>query len=107
MLRVRGSKPTVFLLAILLVLVQQIGYAHALSHFANPDAPRPARSDTQHLAEKVCVQCAVHAQLGSPLPSHGVSIPLVAIGYAQAAVEPHRIFLPASSPPFLSRAPPR
>ena len=95
------------LLACVLALVQQIGYAHALSHLANPNAPRPTRSDPSHPAEKVCSQCASVAQLGSALPAHVATTPLVAVAYEQPLVALEHEHLPSGSPPFLSRAPPR
>ena len=95
------------LLACVLALVQQIGYAHALSHLANPNAPRPSRSDTTHLAEKVCTQCASVAQLGSALPAHAAPTPIVAVAYERPLAAIERDHSPSGSPPFLSRAPPR
>ena len=95
------------LLACLLALVQPIGYAHALSHLANPNAPRPTRSDTPHPAEKVCMQCASVAQLGSALPAHVAPMPIVAVAYERPIAAIERDHSPSGSPPFLSRAPPR
>jgi hypothetical protein len=95
------------LLACVLALVQQIGYAHALSHLANPFAPRPIRGDTPHPAEKVCTQCASIAQLGSALPAQTVPTPIVAVVYERPSVALAREHFPSGSPPFLSRAPPR
>ena len=106
MLRVRGSKPIVFLLAVLLLLTQQIGHAHALSHFAHP-AGHPARSDTQHPAEKACVQCAIYAQLGSMLPAAGLSVPVPGADHELAADAADQSHFAAYTPPFLSRGPPR
>ena len=95
------------LMACVLALVQQIGYAHALSHLGNPNAPRPTRSDAPHPVEKVCTQCASVAQLGSALPAHAAPTPIVAAAYERPTVARERDHSPSGSPPFLSRAPPR
>ncbi len=109
-MRARNDKPTALtalLLGLLLVLVQQIGYAHALSHLGNPAAPRPVRGDTQHPAEKACTQCVMSAQLGTALTSSVPAAPVAMAPYERATVQSHRAPDLGASPPFLSRAPPR
>ena len=93
------------LLAGLLVLFQQIGIAHALSHLSKPEQQSPAPHDQQHPADKVCVQCVALAHFGSALTSDA---PMFFAGVAHidiiaAAVA---VFRPGFIPAFQSRAPP-
>jgi hypothetical protein len=93
------------LLACLLVVIQQLGFAHALSHLANPNSQQSSRKDTQHPAEKVCIECVVFAQIGAGLTGQA---PRVAAAAPQLEVvaAPARVFDPEFIPAFQSRAPP-
>jgi len=93
------------LLAVLLVAIQQLGFAHALTHLGKPAPQKTSRNDTQHPAEKVCIECIAFAQLGSGLTSHVFHAPPPApnIAVADTSVSD---FAPAFFSHFLSRAPP-
>jgi hypothetical protein len=92
-------------LAALLLVIQQFGFAHALTHLANPNSQRPSRNDTQHPAEKVCIECVAFAQIGAALTGH---VPPVAVAAPQCGVAaaPLRVFDPEFVPAYQSRAPP-
>src|SRR5207253_3087320 len=79
------------LLAVLLVAIQQGGFAHALSHFANPVSQNSSRSDTQHPAEKVCIECIVFAHLDTALSATPtqIAIPPAIIEVAVAPFRAH------------------
>lgn len=89
----------------LLVVIQQLGFAHALTHLASPASKAPARSDTQHPAEKVCIECVAFAQLGAGLTGE---LPQAANAAAQIefVAAPRRVFDPEFIPAFHSQAPP-
>ena len=93
------------LLAGLLVAIQQLGFAHALTHLAKPASSTPSRSDTQHPAEKACIECVVFAQVGTGLTG---AVPQAAIPAPQLEIvaTPFRVFDPGFIPAFHSRAPP-
>lgn len=93
------------LLACLLVVIQQFGFAHALSHLANTNPDRPSRNDTHHPAEKVCIECVAFAQIGAGLTGHAPAAAAPAAALAVAAAS-FRIFDPEFIPAFRSRAPP-
>lgn len=94
------------LLAVLLVSIQQFGFAHALTHLKAPASSTAPKSDVPHPAEKVCIECVAFAQLGAALS--GAAAPAHVI---PAAIE--RLAVPLIShaavfaPHFRSRAPPR
>jgi hypothetical protein len=92
-------------LACLLAAIQQFGFAHALSHLASPNPQRPSRNDTQHPAEKVCIDCMAFAQIGTGLAGYA---PVVAAAAPQPEVvaAPVRVFDPEFIPAFQSCAPP-
>ena len=92
-------------LACLLVAIQQFGFAHALSHLANPNPQRSTRGDPQHPAEKVCLECVAFAQIGTGLTGQ---VPVVADAAPRFIVvaTPVRYHDPAFVPSFRSRAPP-
>lgn len=96
---------TNLLLSCLLVLTQQLGIAHALSHLASP-VPKAPRSDTNHPAEKVCTDCMMFAQLGAALTSSPVTPVALGPQYEILAAS-FRVFHPELSLPFHSRAPPQ
>jgi hypothetical protein len=92
-------------LAVLLVAIQQTGFAHALTHLANPASQKSSRTDTQHPAEKVCTECVVFAQLGSALTAKAAPVTVLA-ARVEIAAAPFRRFDLAFVCYFLSRAPP-
>jgi hypothetical protein len=92
------------LMACLLVAIQQIGFAHALTHLANP-AQKSSGSDKLHPAEKVCIECVAYAQIGSGLTGAALPVLPPAPNIA-AAASPFRSFSPEFTPAFRSRAPP-
>ena len=91
------------LLAALLVAIQQVGLAHALTHVGAPQ--KSSRNDTQHPGAKVCTECVAFAQLGSGLTSHVAQVSLPAPRLTVAAL-PLRAHDPAFVPHYHSRAPP-
>ena len=93
------------MLACLLVAIQQLGFAHALTHLSTPNSQRPVRGDTQHPAEKVCIECVAFAQIGAGLTGLAATVAVAEPLPAVAAV-PIRIFAPEFIPAFQSRAPP-
>ena len=100
-----NTRPLIsLLLACLLALTQQLGFAHALSHLGK-SIPAPSRNDTQHPAEKVCTECALYAQLDAGFTS-AITAPIVVAAVYQPISESFRVFDPAFRPPFHSRAPP-
>ena len=102
------NKPRTFLcvlLAALLLAIQQFGFAHALTHLAGPNPQRPTRSDTQHPAEKVCIECVAFAQIGAGLTGQApVAAPIAP--QIEVAAGPARVHTPEFVPAFRSRAPP-
>lgn len=91
------------LLALLLLMTQQMGLAHAVSHLSNPQGSSQKK---QLPIEQVCDQCLAFAQIGSALTGHA-SLP--------AADVPHTLVIDANLTQiivfrtvcvFHSRAPP-
>ena len=106
MLRVQKNRNFVcVLLAVLLVAIQQLGFAHALTHLGNAAPQKSSRNDTQHPAEKVCIECVAFAQLGAGLTSQPAqpSLPTQPIAAVEAPV---RFYTPAFVSHFHSRGPP-
>jgi hypothetical protein len=93
------------MLALLLVAIQQAGFAHALTHLANPPSPKSSRTDSQHPAEKVCTECVAFAQLGSALTAKAAPATVLP-PRVEIASAPFRGFDPAFVSYFQSRAPP-
>jgi hypothetical protein len=94
------------LLATLLVAIQQLGFAHALTHIANPVTKSGSRNDAPLSADKVCIECLAFAQLGGGLTTHAPPV------LEPAATPPFAARSPVSwqatfTPHFHSRAPPR
>ena len=92
-------------MALLLVVVQQAGFAHALTHLASPSPQNSSRNDTPHPAAKVCTECVAFAQIDSalpPAPAHGAGVVPPAAFVASA----FRPFFPEFAAHFQSRAPP-
>jgi hypothetical protein len=92
-------------LAVLLVAIQQAGFAHALTHLSIPASQKSSRTDTQHPAEKVCIECVAFAQLGSGLTAEAAPVTMPA-PRIEIAAAPFRAFDPAFVSCFQSRAPP-
>lgn len=92
-------------LALLLVTIQQLGFAHALSHLTNPNSPRSSRNDTQQPVEKVCIECVAFAQIGAGLTG-AAPAPAVVATQIEVVAAPFRVFAPEFLPVFRSRAPP-
>lgn len=108
------------LLSLLLVLSQQLGMAHAISHWSDSrqtgqagqhlqprQQPDPEKGGSAGLAlDHNCSQCAAFAQLASALPTQDYAFPAVAYSapaIATATVPPPRAPLLR---PYDSRAPP-
>ncbi|MEO8132542.1 MAG: hypothetical protein ABI831_00985 [Betaproteobacteria bacterium] len=100
----RTRKYLCLLMACLLVTIQQIGFAHALSHLGNP-AQRSSRGDQPHPAEKVCIECVAYAQIGAALTG-AVPAAVPPAAHIAVATPPLRSFSPEFIPAFNSQAPP-
>ena len=107
MIRARNTRRALaFVLALLLVLVQQAGFAHALTHVGNPASQNSSRTDSPHPATKVCTECVAFATLDSaavPAPAHS---PII-VPAATPVASTFRHFTPEFVTHFRSRAPPR
>ena len=92
-------------LACVLVAIQQVGFAHALSHLGNSGSQPRSRNDTQQTSEKVCIECMAFAQIGTALTGHAAVLAAAAppVDFVAAPV---RVFDPEFVPAFQSRAPP-
>lgn len=65
------------LLVLLLIISQQFGFAHAVSHLSDP--ARHGNAHHKHLpSEHSCPQCLSFAQLGSALPPLVFRLPVAA-----------------------------
>ena len=94
------------MLALLLLLSQQMGFAHAVSH--SSDHPRYSSSHGKQLPiEQTCQQCLAFAQIGSALPSAIFSLPAVVAPDALAIANSPPVLYPRAIRAFHSRAPPR
>lgn len=93
------------LLALLLLLSQQMGIAHAVSHLSN--ANHKISQNKQLPIEQTCEQCLVYAQIGSALTSPA-TLPLVD-AVARLVIDTVLLqhFSPATIFAFHSRAPPQ
>lgn len=93
------------LLALLLLLSQQMGIAHAVSHLS--DASHKTSQNKQLPIEQTCGQCLAYAQIGSALTGPSV-LPLVQAAPALVidTVLPQH-FSPRTVFAFHSRAPPQ
>jgi hypothetical protein len=89
-------------MAVVLLVAQQAGYEHALSHF---EQSSPASKEKQLPHTKACDRCGLSAQLGTGLLSN----PALFISAARSACGAlllSRAFHPTAPRRFLSRAPP-
>ena len=98
---VRRVLPQV-LLAVALLVGQQAGYEHTVSHL---EAGRAPGKEKQLPHTKACIKCGLSAQLGNGLLSNALPF----MGAAQSACKAlvlSQNFRPAAPRRFLSRAPP-
>lgn len=104
------------LLSLLLVLSQQLGMAHAISHWSDYRQSGEQVQQLESGAEKAgnaglaldhnCSQCAVFAQLASALPTRDAAFPAIAYGETFAAAAAAQPQAAPSARPYDSRAPP-
>jgi hypothetical protein len=91
------------LLALLLLLSQQMGMAHAVTHWSGkPDS----RSEQPIPLDKACDQCLAFAAIGSALTAKGWVAPLPAMAANVFTVTAGEPYFPIILRAFHSRAPP-
>jgi len=94
------------MLSLLLLLSQQMGIVHAVSHLS--DLVRPKTSQHKQLPiEQTCGQCLAFAQIGSALTSTAVLPLAVAVTSVQIDNAVAQYFSPGTIHAFQSRAPPQ
>ncbi len=91
------------LLALLLLMTQQMGLAHSVSHLSSP---LNTSQNKQLPSEQACDQCLVFAQIGAALTSHAFSPAVDAPRALVLDVNFTQIIDPATVCVFRSRAPP-
>jgi len=89
-------------LAVVLLIAQQAGYEHTVSHL---EAGRASGKQKQLPHTKACIKCGLSAQLGTGLLSNPLPLVLAPLSTCEALVL-SRAFYPAAPRRFLSRAPP-
>ena len=89
-------------MAVVLMLAQQAGYEHALSHF---DQSSPASKKKQVPHTNACSKCGLSAQLGTGLLSNPGTLIRAARSECRALLL-SQAFHPTAPRRFLSRAPP-
>lgn len=104
------------LLSLLLVLSQQLGMAHAISHWSDYrqsgervlqfEAGAEQGGNAGLALDHNCSQCAAFAQLASALPTQDSAFPVVAYGATFVAAAPAQPQQAPSARPYDSRAPP-
>jgi hypothetical protein len=92
------------LLALLLLLTQQMGYTHAVSHLS--DGSHRTQQNKQLPIEQVCDQCLAFAQIGSAMTSHALLVLADAAPNPITLPLPTHILVPRTVCVFHSRAPP-
>ncbi len=92
------------ILSLLLLGTQQMGWAHALSHFA--DGSTSTSQGKQGTAEKICEQCLAFAQLGAGLQGPTSRLPAIPLEVFIAPVHAERSIHARVQSGFRSRAPP-
>ena len=97
----KRALPHIVMVVVLLV-AQQAGYEHALSHF---EQSSPASKKKQLPHTKACDKCGLSAQLGTGLLSNPGTF-ISAARSACGALVLSRAFHPTAPRWFLSRAPP-
>ncbi len=90
------------LLALFLLLSQQAGFAHAVTHLGSA----PASQDKQLPHGKICDQCVQGAQLGSALVDTSPDAGWIHAPGSHFIVVPAALHCPRFVCPFSSRAPP-
>jgi len=100
-LSVRRVLPQI-LLAVALLVGQQAGYEHTVSHL---EAGRTSGKGKQLPHTKACIKCGLSAQLGTGLLSHPLPLMRAARSGCEASIL-SGAFHPAAPRRFLSRAPP-
>lgn len=101
-------------LSLVLLVSQQLGFAHAMSHLAG-DVVRSAASEVERggqgapktLADSGCLHCSAYAQLAFALTSGARRAPDVDLTYSLPAVPPLLARGAAAPTFFLTRGPPR
>jgi len=92
------------LLVFLLLVTQQMGLAHALSHLSGA---RQGSSQDQHLpGSEHCDQCLAFAATGSGITSHAVVFSPGLFGDVALSKLATWSFSPPANRPFEARAPP-
>jgi hypothetical protein len=92
------------LLALLLLLSQQLAAMHAVSHIA--DARAHSSQEKQLPVDQACAQCLAFAQIGSALTGHAFVFADNSIDDAVRIAAPHQRVRAESFNAFRSRAPP-
>ena len=92
-------------LAFLLLISQQLGTAHAVSHLA-PDGGSSSSQKQQLPAELQCQPCLAFAAIGSALPGSPLSIPQLFLPTGAPIVALHVTPLPTLRRLFDPRGPP-
>lgn len=92
------------LLALLLLLSQQLGVTHAVSHLSAP--PQRASQDQQLPVDQSCEQCLAFASIGSALTNPPFVFLVGPAHYALPVALPSGNFVPRTIAAFRSRAPP-
>jgi len=120
---VNVRRPIVFvLLSLLLVLTQQMGFTHALSHWsAQRSCVSGGAADAVQLASQAsedddgpraqsfdqsCEQCLAFAQVGTPLDVQLYSFPVTSSDAAAVAADQSLVLCQRTVCVFHSRAPP-
>lgn len=102
------------MLSLLLVLSQQMGIAHALSHWSGNGSGRVSASTGERQVrpakslalDQSCEQCLAFAQIGSALDTAFHSFPATRAGATAVAGGVETSFRPRTVCVFQSRAPP-
>jgi hypothetical protein len=115
---VNVRRPIVFvLLSLLLVLTQQMGFTHALSHWSGQRTGETVQLTAQlnddddgspkaQSFDQSCEQCLAFAQIGTPLDVHVYSFPVTSNDASAVAVASAPLLCQRTVCVFRSRAPP-
>jgi hypothetical protein len=101
------------LLSLLLLVTQQMGASHAMSHWAGADATAQSRDGATHKPSKVfaddqgCAQCLAHAQVSSAIASPVHAMPALALASYDPLAPSHVSDCARTVCVFQSRAPPQ
>ncbi|MDC8756694.1 hypothetical protein [Janthinobacterium fluminis] len=109
----RFSRSLAFaLLSLLLVLSQQMGIAHGMSHWSESRGAEPGEQQEQRrpgkslAPDQSCAQCLAFAQIGSALGTPCYSFPATHAAAPQTITRPTPAACLRTVCVFLSRAPP-